>query len=229
MNLAEAYETRLKALQSALNQSQSDTFRALLASAVHLTQHALEQSDRLHKVTEESYGRDSAFLANKLRQSEERAALRRKELDEVSASLSSKFIDDTQRAVSELRLKAIQVQLSMDTSITNTEIFRIKMTSKYEAATSLITRLFKDILKPNESQFQLTATVEGIHVALSAVPLAGNIYSGLLGIYNISTSRKRFSKIADKQAIYLEEYVKALRVWFAATEAVIRALQSIDE
>lgn len=229
MKLSDSYAARLDALLAGLAHSHSDAFRGLLQTAVQITQQTLPQVERLTLAAQRAYSRDSELLERRMQQHERRLGKQQKELADLQAVLQEPALDPTRRAAAELKLKMLRAMLATDVSLANTDIFRLAIESKTRAATALSLGLFRDILQPDETQFQHAAAIEGINVAIGAVPLAGNVYSALLGIYNISTSRKRMVRIADKQAAYLEDYTRALRAWFAATEAVMRALEPVAE
>jgi hypothetical protein len=223
-----AYKKRIDDFCRARSEAKSNLLCNYYAHAINLTEESLWILSNLIECGNAKFDEDKQLIDNRLNQQSQKLKEIESQLKEAQRELETKT-DDLSRSLAILKIKMLRTSLDLDVSDINTELFSIESSIRLKVVPRLGEQFFDNIVAPDEQSFKLEAVVDGINFAIGLVPFLGNMYSGLLAIYGITTKRKKTRKTADKHLVYLEEYCHALKIWGVAAQSAIRALQLIDE
>jgi hypothetical protein len=228
MKSANVYEARKRQLTVWLNdEGNSDLLRHLYSRAIQLTERSLltlkELADCAHKA-----------LSSSTATEKERADAAKAKLDSAMALVKEALLDlqklehgdlSFSLAMSKLVLaKATGFETKIDMKI---QEVRVALdTALLQGASSLGNELIDKIWRPDESQFELDAVLEGLKEAVKMVPVLGHLLSGLEALHKVVRARSIARDAAVQHIRYIEDYCDALEIWLMTAQKTARALGS---
>lgn len=221
---SDVFKKRLDELRLAHSEAQSVLLRNYYAHAINLTEESINTLATLVEWGQAKQAEDQQLVDERISLETRNLARIARELDEARLECEA-ATDDRSRSIVALKLRTIRTTLELDKSGMNTDLFMTGSSIRLQVVPGLAKELSEKILSPGEKGFTLKAAVDSINFVMGLVPGVGNVYSGVLAVYGITTKRKGTRRTADKHVVYLEGYCQALRIWSAAAESAIRVLQ----
>lgn len=223
-----AYDRRIAELRRQLNSHPPNALRQVYEQAIQLTNDSMYRLESLLECTAKKFQADQQNVDERIRQHTERLNRYATELREAGLTLAVSN-GGFERTAAHLKAKTILVLLNTDVSIENTKLQQLWSYLGASVATELGGKLFDEIFWPDETSFQYAAVVTGLEKLAAAIPLYGNIYSGLKAAYGIVTARQARTKTAHAHGHYYEDYCDALRLWGIAAEAAVRSCELFED
>jgi uncharacterized coiled-coil protein SlyX len=216
------YDERIKELETLKSQTQSQTLKTLISSAIDQSNDSVQKVIAIQKATIAYVKKEQAEYEESRIKIDEQLDLLRKEIKKVEATTD---ISEQQKSEAFDYLKGV-LDVGIKTRNNKEEVLKLAGVIMPKAALEFQNLLLNLIFKPNATTFHYDTIVDALKfLAGLFIPGFDSINAARENPLSVILRKKQYVRTGDKILTYIEQYLDVLNKWGSLADQYLKILE----